>query len=237
MLYIDGFAEKAHRGLMQFALDRKNDAEEFRRREAEFRDIYAYLDSIRPPIYPLAIDRKLATQGERVFETVCAECHGTYGELEAYPNRIVPIEDIGTDRARHDALSVEHRKFYRRSWFSGYGKDRVVVDPGGYMAPPLDGIWASAPYLHNGSVPTLWHLLHPDERPTVWKRSENGYDEYHVGILVSTYNELPHKVILGSQQRQFFDTRKFGKSHVGHDYPEQLSEQERRQVLEYLKTL
>ena len=68
---------------------------------------------------------------------------------------------------------------------------KVVTDPGGYVAPPLDGIWASAPYLHNGAVPTLWHLFHADQRPTVWQRSEDGYDQEKIGLEVTTMTELP----------------------------------------------
>ncbi|WP_372862687.1 hypothetical protein [Spongiibacter sp.] len=40
----------------------------------------------------------------------------------------------------------------------------------GYVTPPLHGVWASAPYLHNGSVPTVWGILDPDTRPKVWRR-------------------------------------------------------------------
>jgi cytochrome c peroxidase len=69
-------------------------------------------------------------------------------------------------------MPAEHRRFYRESWFGEYGKLEVVEDPGGYVAPPLDGVWASAPYFHNGSVPTLWHVLNPAKRPAVWQRTE-----------------------------------------------------------------
>ena len=82
-------------------------------------------------------------------------------------------------------MPPEHRRFYRESWFGEYGKLDVVEEPDGYVAPPLDGIWASAPYFHNGSVPTLWHVLHPDERPAVWLRSEDGYDQQRVGLEVT----------------------------------------------------
>ena len=44
------------------------------------------------------------------------------------------------------------------------------IEPSGYVAPPLYGAWAMAPYLHNGSVPTLWGVLKPADRPEVWKR-------------------------------------------------------------------
>jgi endo-cleaving rubber dioxygenase len=46
-------------------------------------------------------------------------------------------------------------------------------DPTGYLTPPLHGVWATAPYLHNGSVPDVWSLLKPSERPALWRRQLN----------------------------------------------------------------
>ena len=148
----------------------------------------------------------------------------------------MPIDEIGTDRARLDSLTAEHRRHYGQSWFAYSGKQDTWSDPGGYMAPPLDGVWASAPYLHNGSVPTLWHLLHPDARPMLWQRTSIGFDDQHVGLTVEELSELP-----GGQshrdRRQIFDSRQFGKSNQGHDFPNELTEEERAAVLEFLKTL
>jgi mono/diheme cytochrome c family protein len=157
-MYIDGFAEKGHRGLMQFMLIPENGPEFFRDHEREFRDVFAYLSSLRPPKYSDGVDAALAEQGRGVFETHCSECHGTYGDDWSYPNRRVPLDEIGTDPVRLTALSVEGRQKYAQSWFAHAGdiaEQVTVTDPGGYVAPPLDGVWASAPYFHNGSVPTL----------------------------------------------------------------------------------
>lgn len=237
MLYVDGFAQKGHRALMQFALDPVNGPDHFRQWEGDFRDIFAYLESLEPPAYPFPVDRELAARGRTIFEQACAECHGTYGDQETYPQRIVPIDEIKTDRARFDALTAKHRDSYRRNWFSHYGEEDVIVDPEGYVAPPLDGIWASAPYLHNGSVPTLWHLLRPDTRPPVWKRTEDGYDQVRVGLEITSFDAVPESATAAAEKRTFFDTRKFGKSAAGHDFPAPLSEDEKQAVLEYLKTL
>ena len=106
-----------------------------------------------------------------------------------------------------------------------------------YVAPPLDGIWASAPYLHNGSVPTLWHLMHPARRPTVWRRTPAGYDETRVGLEVEELENLPSGKVPPARRRTYFDTRKPGKSAAGHDFPDALTEDEKAAVLEYLKTL
>jgi hypothetical protein len=104
------------------------------------------------------------------------------------------------------------------------------------VAPPLDGVWASPPYFHNGSVPTLWHVLHPDSRPRVWRRTDEVTDFQKVGLTIETLDEVPPK-LTAEQRREYFDTQAFGKSAVGHDFPESLNEAERDAVLEYLKTL
>jgi mono/diheme cytochrome c family protein len=237
MLYIDGFAAKGHRGLMQFMLVRSNGPEKFRGWEQEFRDVYAYLSSIEPPKYPYAVDQRLASAGEESFSRVCAECHGTYGPGGNYPERLVPIGEVKTDRVRLEALTPAHREAYGQSWFAHYGRLPNLRDPKGYVAPPLNGVWASAPYFHNGSVPTLWHVLHPGQRPVVWKRASLGYDPDRVGLEVQVLEEIPPDATAGWQRRELFDTRAFGKSAGGHDFPEALTQDERRAVLEYLKTL
>ena len=236
-IYIDGFAPKTHRALMQFTLVKENGPEVFHEREDDFRDIFAYLQSLRPPRYPFAIDAPLAEQGRAVFNQRCATCHGTYGPGGSYPEQRVPIEEVGTDRVRLDALLSDQRAAYGASWFTHYGRDQIVEDPDGYVAPPLDGVWASAPYFHNGSVPTLWHVLHPDQRPVVWHRSEDGYDQRKVGLEVTISDRLPSEARTPAERRRYFDTRAFSKSAAGHDFPDALDEAEKHAVLEYLKSL
>lgn len=236
-LYIDGHITKSHRPLMQFMLLPVNDEKTIKAWEPEFRDILAWIESVEAPKWPFAIDRDLAKEGEAVFNKTCAECHGTYGEDPSYPERTIPIAEIGTDPVRLRALTKEHLLWVKEGWLSRYGEDTVDVSPGGYVAPPLDGIWASAPYFHNGSVPTLWHVLHPEKRPVVWKRTENGYDPTRVGLEAETRNDIPSALTRPSERRQYFDTRAKGKSASGHDFPTGLNESEKRGVLEYLKTL
>lgn len=238
-LYADNFAPRGHRGLMQFLASKENGPEKFREWEDDFRHVEAYIDSLDAPAYPFAINQQLATRGREVFDNHCAECHGTYGESSEYPERIVPLAEIGTDPVRLGALSAKHRLGYEANWINEYGqRGKVIADPGGYLAPPLNGVWASAPYIHNGSVPTLWHVLHPSERPTVWSRTANdSYDRQRVGLEATGLPEIPAAVSSASALRRYFDTRKFGKSAAGHDFPELLEETERAAVLEYLKTL
>ncbi len=222
---------------MQFLLVPQNDGAKFREWEADFKDLYAWIESLEPPKYPFEINHGLADKGRAIFEQNCGSCHGTYGEKWTYPNKLVAIEEVGTDRVRLDALSPEQRYGYQLSWFGQLDDKKVVTNPGGYVAPPLDGIWASAPYLHNGSVPTLWHLFHSDDRPVVWQRTEDGYDQDKVGLEVTTMSELPATAKTGRDKRRYFDTRLFGKSSVGHTFPDALDEPEKQAVMEYLKTL
>lgn len=239
-IYIDGFAQKGHRALMQFTLVPENGPEFFREHEDDFQDVYAFLDSVRPPIYKGEVHSDLAEQGRGVFESNCAECHGTYGAESTYPNRRVPLNEIGTDPVRLKSLKVSGREKYARSWFAHAGdadQHQTVVDPDGYVAPPLDGVWASPPYFHNGSVPTLWHVLHPDQRPAVWRRVGEAIDAQKVGFPIEVVAKVPLAEPDVAIRRSYFDTRRFGKSNAGHEYPSVLSEAEKTAVLEYLKTL
>lgn len=235
-LYADGFAPKNHRVLMQFMLLPKNDRETLISWEDDFKDIRAWIESLEAPKYPFQVDVELAEQGRVVFEKSCARCHGTYGSEEEYEQIVVPLEEVGTDPVRLRALNREHREWIRDGWMSRYGKDEVDVEPRGYVAPPLDGIWATAPYFHNGSVPTLWHVLNSGERPVVWKRTEDGYDQKRVGLEVEEFKAFPESATSAYQKRSHFDTTKPGKSAAGHTFPDSLTESDKQSLLEYLKT-
>lgn len=239
-IYIDGFAQRGHRGLMQFTLVPENGPEFYRNHENDFKDIHAYLMSLRPPKYQGPVDHDLAKQGEGIFNKTCADCHGTYGQDPTYPNLRIPLNEVGTDPVRLSALPPEGRHKYAISWFAHAGESeeqKTVINPNGYVAPPLDGVWASAPYLHNGSVPTLWHLLHPEERPVIWHRTGMELDSERMGLVVEAVDRIPITEVDIAHRREYFDTRKFGKSNSGHLFPNDLAEPEKQAVLEYLKTL
>jgi mono/diheme cytochrome c family protein len=242
-LYADGFAPKGHRMLMQFLLVKENGPEKFHEWGDEFREIERWIESLQAPRWPWPVDAALAEKGRQLFEQHCGSCHGTYGDAAAhdYPDRMVDIAEVGTDRVRLDALSAKERGDLNSSWFAHFGEDAAALrdreSPTGYVAPPLDGIWATAPYFHNGSVPTLWHVLHPAERPAVWKRTPSGYDRSRVGLEVETWSELPKAGLTSAERRRRFDTSKPGKSAAGHDFPDVLDEEGKTAVLEYLKTL
>ena len=236
-LYCDGFAPKGHRALMQFLLIPSNGPDRFRSWENDYRAILAWIESLEAPPWPGTVDRSLAERGKVAFERVCAECHGTYGSNGHWPEKIVPLDVVGTDPVRLRSLGLEGRKRYAASWFTGDTELPTIVEPAGYVAPPLDGVWATAPYLHNGSVPTLWHILHPDDRPRIWRRTADGYDESKVGLEVTAYEKMPDGLSGASPRRQVFDSRLPSKSAAGHRVADELDESERSAVLEYLKTL
>ncbi len=238
-LYADGFAPKGHRMLMQFLLVKENEPATFRQWEDDFRMIESWLQTLKPPRWPWAIDRPLADKGRGVFGTHCATCHGRYESPVAYPEKMIAIDEVGTDRTRFKSLTVQERLDLNQSWFGNFNRetDDGRANPIGYVAPPLDGLWASAPYLHNGSVATLWHILHPTERPTVWQRTPTGYDQQRVGLEITEFQSLPPGKLLAAERRTYFDTSKPGKSAAGHDFPDALDEEEKAALLEYLKTL
>ncbi len=234
------------RTLMQFMLHPLNGPEVFTKSEPAFRDISQYLINLEPPKYPFAIDKVKAAKGEAVFKENCAKCHGTYGEKWTYPNKVIPLDEIGTDPTRHAGVSVDYGAAYAESWF---GKESAGwFMPGkqlrwtpGYQAPPLDGIWATAPYFHNGSVPTLAGVLNSKARPKLFTRSfktdEADYDKTQVGWKVTELREPMSEKLPGSEKRKVYDTSKPGRSNAGHTYGDDLTDEERSAVVEYLKTL
>jgi hypothetical protein len=99
-----------------------------------------------------------------------------------------------------------------------------------YKARPHNGVWASAPYLHNGSVPTLAELLKkPEERAKTFFVGTRQFDPVDVG-----QKNVPEE---GGVQYFNFDTSLRGNSNTGHPYGTDLMEEEKRQLIEYMKTL
>ena len=123
-LYSDGFTPKGHRPLMQFLLTPVNGATKLKGWEHDFQDILAYLETLKAPRWPFAaLDPGLVARGKAVFEASCAKCHGTYGETRAYPERAIPLADVGTDPMRLQAILPAQRRLYADSWFTGFDPD------------------------------------------------------------------------------------------------------------------
>lgn len=237
--YYDGRTDaRSVRSNMQFMLGEKT-REGFEELEPTFADILAFLNEIEAPDYPFPIDEDLASQGRQVFEQNCAKCHGTYGEQVNYPNRIVELDIIGTDRARALAPSDLLVAHYNSTWFGEeYPVDEVMA---GYQAPPLEGVWATAPYLHNGSIPTLEHLLDSTTRPDRFRRPPStGFEHYdtdRVGWKVEVLDPVSPEVADRDQDRTIFDSSRYGLGNQGHTFGDSLTPNERRSLIEYLKTL
>jgi cytochrome c5 len=123
-----------------------------------------------------------------------------------------------------------------RDQMNGYRPDGVRA-PLAYKVRPLNGIWATPPYLHNGSVPNLYALLSPvAERPATFYLGNREYDPVNVGYRT---DPLPGGFL--------FDTSIRGNRNTGHEFSDDknkpgvigpaLSPEERRQLIEFLKTL
>ena len=198
-----------------------------------FEAIRHYLCSLEAPRWEAhdlpAVDPDLAAVGQGVFARDCARCHGAH-DGSAFLDLVVPPGDVGTDPLRAASFGSTEA-----DWFNGFIPDpnAEMTSTGGYLAPALVGIWASAPYLHNGSIPSLRALLDPGLRPTRWRRSGEATDPIDVGI--------PHEVVDAPTDRDTIEGRKVvdttveGMSNAGHEFP--LTPDEIDALLAFLKTL
>ena len=203
-------------------------------------DLRAFISSLEPPAWPFEINAALAGEGQQLFEQTCTRCHGSYGEEPVYPARLVPLKTIGTDPTLVEFAHGKGAVYI--DWFnrSFYG-DLSVAAPGpGYVAPPLDGIWASAPFLHNGSVPSLRAVLDSKSRPSVWRHTvkdasdPDSYDSVNMGWS----HEIPSEdKATADEPQRIYDTRLPGYANSGHTFGDHFSDSQRLAVLEYLKTL
>jgi hypothetical protein len=207
----------------------------------EFEDVVRHL---RPPPYPYAIDRALAERGRALFESDaigCSTCHGTY---DGKGNVTWPgvHRDVGTDRARLDVVSQGFIGAFDHSPIAAEGR---LVKSRGYAATPLTGVWANFPYLHNGSVPTLYHLLGPaPERPRIFEvMAARTFDRERVGQRLYTrpaYGGLAENELLRrfGGNRDWFTILRPGSANTGHEFWSRIrTDENRRALIEYLKTL
>lgn len=245
-LFYNGMARGDHRGTMALATSVcVDDVARAQQVDEWFKDIQAYVKTITAPAYPRAVKAKLAARGHRLFLKNCASCHGTYAEREeddTYPNLLVPLPVIGTDPVVAEAGVVHAPQLV--TWYNDSFYGQVTrMEPNnpfpGYMPPPLDGIWATAPYLHNGSVPTIELLLNSTARPTYWKRQNldsTQWDEDALGWPFDTVDG-PQASAPQAEQSMIYDTTLFSQSNKGHTFGDHFTAAERRAVIEYLKTL
>ncbi len=186
-----------------------------------------YLSELPPPKYPFTIDAAKVAVGKPLFEANCASCHAS--EKTGTPLALV---EVGTDRGRLDSwnkgAAIKANEVVKEMGLERRGL--VEEDLKGYVAAFLDGIWLKAPYLHNGSVPTLRDLLEPAaSRPTVFWRGYDVYDPVKVGFVTDT----PDAQRVGTR----LDTASKGGGNQGHEFGTALSAEEKEALVEYLKTL
>jgi len=213
-----------------------------RRQVPAMREVMDFIAQLRPPRFPGSVDRALAGQGRDVYRKACASCHGTYtselddARLVEHPNRLVTQDRMFTDPVRWRTADAES---LRKMEEIGYGALVDSRQASGYVAPDLIAVWATAPYLHNGSVPTLWHLLHPEERPNRFYVGGHALDYDRVGIAGRTTEQGIYEYPEGYEpwsRPMLYDTAEPGRSNAGHEF-RTLTEEEKRAVLEYLKLL
>ena len=222
--------------LMQVMVVAIEDSTEARSINDRFDDVLAWLNALEPPKFPYLTNPKLVDQGQAIFEDKCSKCHGFYSdnaEDEFYPNKFVGLDIVKTDTiyAVYAQQNKNFTNWLNSSWIMQTAPKAWVQPELGYIAPPLDGVWATAPYLHNGSVPTLEALLDSQSRPTFWRRPEGktNYDYKKIGLRY-TVEQNP------IDQRTYNTTMK-GYGNGGHTFGDDLTTDERTALLEYLKTL
>ena len=236
---------------------------------------------LRPPPWPGAVDETLHKKGESLYQTRCERCHLAPDSTSPDPDsvrrpytkrialRTFPYFAVGTDStlALNTWWGLTERNVVAKSTgemlralpdckpelYDGvqnkWKGDQV------YRARPLHGMWSTGPYLHNGSVPTLWHLLgNQRSRPTRFCVGGHELNEASMGfVFASDFTSSGTDLGCEARGMQEFDTEVIGNSNRGHifegrdlgrtAYPKngivgpELSDDDRRALIEYLKTL
>ena len=247
-------------------------------RETFRKCVPSYFSSLAPPRYPFIDDvsEQAADSGHAVFVETCSRCHGEFKktgpktyELVNFPNTLVDQDELGTDPLRIMGvfdMSIEEKKRF----LSG-----TVTTTNRYVAPPLVGIWARGPYLHNASVPTIYNLLKSSTRPKKYSMKPSStdptnYDQARIGWKFIDESEKNHQQLLEKMEREPYlrvfdpewrtpeqwealrqalasvknakvDPTKpelyTGMLNTGHTFGDDLTEEQRLAVLEFLKCL
>jgi len=207
-----------------------------------------FIDNLPPPPYPFtSVDLNRAREGKAIFKASCANCHTPKNQM-IYPAATLGVDVnrtmVNTEVSRYglSALVTEACSIYglnhqgepgadwcvpQGDWqarLDEYFRDtprRVAEGTAGYKADMLHGIWAQAPYLHNGSVPTLGQLVCPATRPPRFFRGNLNYDEKLVGFEWAarpTARYSPNETLLVKE----YDTSVPSKSNAGHTFGSEL---------------
>jgi len=205
-------------------------------RGSDFEDIGNWILSLDPPAWAGdPIDQDRWARGRTVFAQTCTECHGTYGgDAPSFPDSIVDVAEVGTDPMRVELFRQQEIDAVNSTWLGV----PPLMKTNGYLAPTLVGIWARAPYFHNGSVPDLMGVIDSKSRPPVWRRTGIGaadWDNDRVGWRYDVPTDVMDSTTVDG--RKIYDTARPGLSNAGHPFGDALSDAERRDLLEYLKSL
>jgi hypothetical protein len=183
-------------------------------------------EHIPAPRYPFAINRALADRGATHYRARCAACHDgpeTDGRLHA-------VAEVGTDPRRAEAFTQDQADRFNLflAWMEtpGYqpAQERGLRGTQRYWAPSLPGVWARSPFLHNGSVRTMQELLtSPAARAKTFRRGSRIYDAAQMGYT--------------DEGAYVFETSNPGNANTGHDYGTDLTAAQKRELIEFLKTL
>jgi mono/diheme cytochrome c family protein len=221
-----------------------------------------------PPKYPFPIDAARAAKGASVYARYCADCHGDshFRDAKSKPTefkwlgKVTPLAELGTDPYRLRSYTWQFSENQYTLYPASASATDIACDSPddlprgdyqfkcfrkseGYSNQPLDGIWIKAPYLHNGSVPTMRDLLEPHERrPAKFYRGYDVYDTTKLGFV----HDVPVDTILvgghkRTKQMSLYDTSPsfLGNSNWGHEGPAfgtELSDDEKDAIVEYMKT-
>ncbi len=197
---------------------------------ASIERVAEFLQDLPPPAWPaeFAFDQQKADAGRQLYIKHCAACHQLGGEKTG---SVEPWEHVRPDRQRLDSYTLAFADNQNTLFTGTPHRFTHFRKTNGYANQPLDGLWARAPYLHNGSVPTLAALLqHADARPKKFYRGCDLYDEKEVGFVSNRAEENGRKYFE-------YDTSQVGNSNTGHEYGVDLQTGEKLELLEYLKTL
>ncbi len=178
---------------------------------------------------PYRVDSAEVEKGKTLYQAQCANCHEPGG---ARFRTVISATELGTDRHRIDMWTEPAKERYTNYDEGGYNWGfRAFHKTNGYLANELTGLWLRGPYLHNGSVPTLRDLLaRPSQRP---QRFYRGYD------LIDPVNGgyVSQAGTVAERFGTLYDTTSPGNSNSGHVYGTDLPDEEKQQLLAFLKTL
>ncbi|MCY1059387.1 hypothetical protein [Nannocystis sp. SCPEA4] len=230
--------------------------------------IAAWLQDFPPPRHPSLADGASAgvAEGRQLYARHCEACHGSpeHNWQGERVGTVEPLADIGTDPGRLLSYTVD---FVANQWMIGADRPwrfHHFRRTDGYANMPLDGLWARAPYLHNGSVPSLRDLLarppagsESDLRARAEEQRRAGDAAIEAGVREArARGERPllffrgddvldpanvgfvvDRAGEGARRHALYDTTTEGRHNGGHLYGTSLSDVEKEQLLAYLKTL